>query len=84
MRLKMCTSHCHCKACNKCLARSSFLSRWQTMVCRHIRHPGYLGFLVWCVGTQLLLVNPICCVVFALVVSTAAYRDCHTTTCCQS
>ncbi|CAK0759997.1 hypothetical protein CVIRNUC_002735 [Coccomyxa viridis] len=35
---------------------------------RHIRHPGYLGFLVWCVGTQLLLVNPICCVVFALVV----------------
>ena len=44
------------------------------MVCRHIRHPGYLGFLVWCVGTQLLLVNPICCVVFALVVSTAALQ----------
>lgn len=44
------------------------------MLCRHIRHPGYLGFLVWCVGTQLLLVNPVCCVVFALVVSTAVLR----------
>ena len=46
------------------------------MMCRHIRHPGYLGFLVWCVGTQLLLVNPVCCMVFALVVSTAVSQVC--------
>ena len=36
---------------------------------RYMRHPGYLGFFLWCVGTQLLLVNPVCCVVFTLVVS---------------
>ncbi|CAL5223541.1 g6073 [Coccomyxa viridis] len=35
---------------------------------RHIRHPGYLGFLLWCVGTQLLLVNPVSCITFAVVV----------------
>lgn len=40
------------------------------VVSRYMRHPGYLGFFLWCVGTQLLLVNPVCCVVFTLVVST--------------
>ena len=39
------------------------------VVLRYVRHPGYLGFFMWCVGTQLLLVNPVCCVVFTLVVS---------------
>ena len=38
---------------------------------RHIRHPGYLGFLLWCVGTQLLLVNPVSCITFAVVVRRA-------------
>ncbi len=35
---------------------------------RYIRHPGYLGFLLWCVGTQLLLVNPVSCITFTIVV----------------
>ncbi|KHN77095.1 Protein-S-isoprenylcysteine O-methyltransferase [Toxocara canis] len=32
-----------------------------------VRHPGYLGWLVWCVGTQVLLCNPICTLVYAFV-----------------
>ena len=35
-------------------------------VYRHIRHPGYLGWFVWCVGTQALLCNPIAAVGFAV------------------
>ena len=31
-----------------------------------VRHPGYLGWLVWSVGTQVLLANPVCTPVFAL------------------
>eukprot|EP00891_Asterochloris_glomerata_P002489 jgi/Astpho2/2489/Aster-04210 len=27
---------------------------------RYIRHPGYLGWLIWAIGTQLILVNPLC------------------------
>ncbi|OIW21275.1 hypothetical protein TanjilG_31390 [Lupinus angustifolius] len=33
-----------------------------------IRHPGYSGFLLWAVGTQIMLCNPISTVVFAVVV----------------
>jgi protein-S-isoprenylcysteine O-methyltransferase len=33
-----------------------------------VRHPGYLGFALWAVGTQLLLVNPLCCCLFVAVV----------------
>ena len=36
-------------------------------VYRHARHPGYLGWLWWSVGTQVLLCNPVCCVGFAYV-----------------
>lgn len=39
---------------------------------RYVRHPGYLGWYVWCIGTQLLLVNPLSCISFAYVVS--SYR----------
>lgn len=39
---------------------------------RYIRHPGYLGWLVWSVGTQVLLINPICTVLFGIVVSLMA------------
>lgn len=31
------------------------------------RHPGYLGWLIWVVGTQLLIANPVSAVLFALV-----------------
>jgi len=31
------------------------------------RHPGYLGWLLWSLGTQLILCNPICICVYALV-----------------
>lgn len=44
--------------------------------CRYIRHPGYLGFLLWCVGTQLLLVNPASCIIFAVVVRAVHYWLC--------
>ena len=30
------------------------------------RHPAYLGWSVWCIGTQLLLANPICTIAFAV------------------
>ncbi|CAM8959423.1 unnamed protein product [Rhodiola kirilowii] len=33
-----------------------------------VRHPGYTGFLVWSVGTQVMLCNPISTVVFLVVV----------------
>lgn len=33
-----------------------------------VRHPGYCGFLIWSVGTQIILINPISTVAFALVV----------------
>lgn len=35
-------------------------------VYRHVRHPGYLGWFLWSVGTQVLLVNPVCVVAFAV------------------
>ena len=28
------------------------------------RHPGYLGWMLWCVGTQVLLRNPACTLIF--------------------
>lgn len=39
-------------------------------VYRHVRHPGYLGWFVWSVGTQVLLCNPACVVAFTV----AAWR----------
>ncbi|KAI4299699.1 hypothetical protein L6164_033133 [Bauhinia variegata] len=35
---------------------------------RIIRHPGYCGFLIWSVGTQAMLCNPISTIAFAVVV----------------
>lgn len=35
---------------------------------RFIRHPGYCGFLIWSVGTQIMLCNPISIIAFATVV----------------
>lgn len=35
---------------------------------RFIRHPGYCGFLIWSVGTQLMLCNPLSTIAFAVVV----------------
>lgn len=39
-------------------------------VYRLCRHPGYLGWYAWAVGTQLLLCNPICTPAFAYAVRT--------------
>lgn len=33
-----------------------------------VRHPGYCGFFIWSVGTQIMLCNPVSTVVFAIVV----------------
>ncbi|KAI4297077.1 hypothetical protein L6164_036985 [Bauhinia variegata] len=33
-----------------------------------IRHPGYCGFLIWSVGTQIMLCNPISTIAFAVIV----------------
>ena len=30
-----------------------------------VRHPGYAGWTIWAVGTQLLLCNPLCTLAFA-------------------
>ncbi|KAL6329678.1 hypothetical protein AAG906_026415 [Vitis piasezkii] len=35
---------------------------------RYIRHPGYSGFLIWSVGTQIMLCNPISTIAFAIIV----------------
>lgn len=35
---------------------------------RCVRHPGYCGFFIWAVGTQVMLCNPISTVAFAIVV----------------
>uniref|UniRef100_A0A7N0VFU7 Protein-S-isoprenylcysteine O-methyltransferase n=1 Tax=Kalanchoe fedtschenkoi TaxID=63787 RepID=A0A7N0VFU7_KALFE len=37
-------------------------------VYKFVRHPGYTGFLVWSVGTQVMLCNPISTAVFLVVV----------------
>ncbi|KAK9916461.1 hypothetical protein WJX75_002863 [Coccomyxa subellipsoidea] len=34
---------------------------------RYFRHPGYFGWFLWMLGTQVLLVNPICTMIFAFV-----------------
>ncbi|XP_051145881.1 protein-S-isoprenylcysteine O-methyltransferase B-like [Andrographis paniculata] len=34
----------------------------------HMRHPSYCGFLIWAVGTQLILCNPLSTLAFAVVV----------------
>ena len=33
-----------------------------------MRHPGYAGWALWALGTQILLCNPVCTVLFAIVV----------------
>ena len=35
-----------------------------------MRHPGYAGWYLWAVGSQILLLNPLCVVAFYIV----AYR----------
>ncbi|XP_022762445.1 protein-S-isoprenylcysteine O-methyltransferase B-like [Durio zibethinus] len=37
-------------------------------VYRFIRHPGYSGFLIWSVGTQIMLCNPVSTIAFAIIV----------------
>ncbi|XP_002531593.2 protein-S-isoprenylcysteine O-methyltransferase A isoform X2 [Ricinus communis] len=37
-------------------------------VYRFVRHPGYCGFFIWSVGTQIMLCNPISTIAFAVVV----------------
>ncbi|GAV76078.1 ICMT domain-containing protein [Cephalotus follicularis] len=37
-------------------------------VYRFVRHPGYCGFFIWSVGTQIMLCNPISTVSFAIIV----------------
>ncbi|XP_047982043.1 protein-S-isoprenylcysteine O-methyltransferase B-like [Salvia hispanica] len=37
-------------------------------VYKYIRHPSYCGFLIWSVGTQVMLCNPVCTLGFAAVV----------------
>ena len=39
-----------------------------TSTCRYLRHPGYFGFMLWALGMQCLLVNPVCIVAFTAVV----------------
>ncbi|GKV11606.1 hypothetical protein SLEP1_g22850 [Rubroshorea leprosula] len=37
-------------------------------VYRFVRHPGYCGFLIWAVGIQIMLCNPMSTVAFAIIV----------------
>jgi len=54
---------------------------------RWIRHPAYCGWLIWSVGTQVLLVNPVCILAFTAAVGPAlsllhALSRAHMLTCC--
>eukprot|EP00959_Pyramimonas_sp_CCMP1952_P287876 6020263-Pyramimonas_sp.AAC.3 len=33
----------------------------------HVRHPGYLGWFIWSIATQVLLLNPLSLVLFTIV-----------------
>ncbi|XP_059665779.1 protein-S-isoprenylcysteine O-methyltransferase A-like [Cornus florida] len=37
-------------------------------VYKFVRHPGYCGFFIWSVGTQIMLCNPLSTIAFAIVV----------------
>ncbi|KAL3502306.1 hypothetical protein ACH5RR_036755 [Cinchona calisaya] len=37
-------------------------------VFHYVRHPGYCGFFIWAIGTQIMLCNPISTIAFAIVV----------------
>ncbi|XP_028111085.1 protein-S-isoprenylcysteine O-methyltransferase A-like isoform X2 [Camellia sinensis] len=37
-------------------------------VYRFVRHPGYCGFFIWSIGTQIMLCNPISTIAFAIIV----------------
>ncbi|CAI9113297.1 OLC1v1013870C1 [Oldenlandia corymbosa var. corymbosa] len=37
-------------------------------VYKYVRHPGYSGFFIWAVGTQIMLCNPLSTVAFSIVV----------------
>ena len=39
-----------------------------------VRHPGYVGWFLWCVGTQVLLCNPICAIIYTIA-AWAFFRD---------
>jgi protein-S-isoprenylcysteine O-methyltransferase Ste14 len=47
-----------------------------------VRHPGYLGWCVWAVGTQLILCNPLCTVLFAGLVRVTDVADVYSVACC--
>ncbi|VDN55274.1 unnamed protein product [Dracunculus medinensis] len=32
-----------------------------------MRHPGYLGWLIWCIGTQIVVCNPLCLIAFSFI-----------------
>jgi len=38
-----------------------------TGIYRHLRHPAYTGWFYWSVGTQILLCNPFCTILYAVV-----------------
>lgn len=40
-----------------------------TGIYSYMRHPGYAGWVLWAVGTQIMLCNPICTPLFLFVVS---------------
>ena len=62
---------------SRCMGCNPGVSIIRCQLCRYIRHPGYLGFLLWCVGTQMLLVNPVCCIIFTIVVRSTSQESCY-------
>lgn len=39
-----------------------------------MRHPSYFGFYIWCIGSQLLLLNPICIIIYHILLK-EFFRD---------
>lgn len=59
----------NCAMLHRAVLRHATLCRVCSAVhCRFIRHPGYAGWFLWAVGTQVMLANPVCTVAFTCVV----------------
>ena len=59
-----------CTSCAVFVAIMQRLAQRRSARCRYVRHPGYLGWLLWVTGTQALLCNPLCLLSFPFVVRT--------------
>lgn len=77
MGLVICVFGLYCRFMAMATAKSNFSHVIETSrrkehqlvttgIYRTIRHPAYMGWFCWSIGTQVLLSNPLCCVFYAV------------------